>query len=183
MNIIPGLFALTKEKKQLIVNYLLFQTGWFVCVLGGNQAALLITVVFLLIHIRYITSWKKERELLAITLLLGSSIDSFLGHLGVFLFPGESLLLPLWLACLWLLFATTLRHSLAWTGRYKWAGAVTGAIGGPLSYYAGAQLTDVELAAPVWQSLLIIAAVWAAVIPLLQSFSDVWLERYRRNHG
>ncbi len=48
---------------------------------------------------------------------------------------------------------------------------------GPLSYYAGTKLSDISLATPEWKTLLILSIIWAAVIPLLQSFSDVWLER------
>ena len=174
-------FQVTPDVKKSIINLLLFQVGWFACVLGGSAVALGCTALILMIHLNFCTCWKKERELLAITLLLGCSIDSFLGHLGILLFPGDSLLIPPWLACLWLLFGTTLRHSLAWTGQYKIAGAATGAIGGPLSYFAGAQLTEVSLAAPLWQTLLILAVIWALIIPILQAFSEVWLERYRRN--
>ncbi|MDB2384661.1 DUF2878 domain-containing protein [Endozoicomonas sp.] len=131
-----------------VVNALLFQAGWFACVLGGNTLALIATGLILIIHLSFITQWKKEREILAVTLLLGSAVDSFLGHIGVLIFNNNNLLLPLWLACLWLLFSTTLRHCLIWTEHYRLAGALVGAIAGPLSYYAGTQLSDVELALP-----------------------------------
>ena len=54
---------------------------------------------------------------------------------------------------------------------------VLGFIGGPASYYAGSTLTDVSLAAPLWQTLLILAVIWAIVVPLLQSFSEAWLKK------
>ncbi|WP_263081833.1 DUF2878 domain-containing protein [Endozoicomonas sp. Mp262] len=165
----------------LLLNFLLFQIGWFACVLGGNAIALLTTLAVLAIHFGFVSHWKKEREVLATTLLLGGSIDSFLSHLGIITFPGDSLLIPPWLACLWVLFGTTLRHSLLWTSRYKLAGALCGAIAGSLSYYAGSQLTDVQLATPLWIPLLVYAIVWLLLIPLLQSFSNIWLIRYKKN--
>ena len=172
---------MAEQKTRQLANILLFQFGWFACVLGGNETALITTIVILTIHVRWIGEWKKEREVLVISLLLGSAIDSFLGNLNILVFSGECRLLPVWLACLWLLFATTLRHSLDWTRQHRFAGALIGMTGGPVSYFAGSKLTDVELMQPPWLTLLILSAIWAAVIPVLQTFSAVWLERYRRS--
>ena len=173
---------MTHQNRQLIINALLFQAGWFACVIGGNTIAVIATALILFIHLSYLTNWKKEREILAITLLLGSATDSFLSHLGILVFTGDSLLIPPWLACLWLLFGTTIRHCLAWTSRYKLAGMLTGAIAGPCSYYAGAQLSGVGLAKPLWQPLLTLTIIWSLMIPLLQAFSSIWLERYRKRY-
>lgn len=172
---------------KLVTNYLLFQLGWFACVLGGNTIALITAVLVLIIHLLWVGNWQQEKQLLAITLLLGCAIDSFLGNLDILQFnsstTGNGRLLPLWLACLWLLFATTLRHSLDWTRSHKLAGAILGFFGGPLSYLAGAKLSDVSLAQPIWQTLLILAVIWSLTIPLLQSFSDAWLEKQRNTVG
>lgn len=54
-------------------------------------------------------------------------------------------LLPLWLALLWAVLGTTLNHCLAWTAKPLWRAVVLGAIGGPMSYYAGSQLAQVHL--------------------------------------
>ena len=160
-------------------NFLLFQLGWFACVLGGDAAAVPVTILIVIVHLKFIGNWQKERELLAITLLLGSAVDSVLGNFDVLQFSGESRVLPQWLACLWLLFATTLRHSMDWSRTHKWLGALGGMIAGPLSYYAGAQLSNISLATPEWKTLLILSALWALIIPTLQTFSRVWQERYK----
>ena len=167
------------EKAKRLINYLIFQVGWFVCVLGGNMPALLFTLAALAVHLLWVSSWQKEKQLLAICLLLGSAIDSFLGNLQILQFNGDSRLLPGWLACLWVLLGTTLRHSLDWSRRHKWLGACPGLIGGPVSYYAISKLTDISLREPIWQTLLILAAIWALVLPLLQSFSEAWLKKAR----
>ncbi|MGI9277032.1 MAG: DUF2878 domain-containing protein [Endozoicomonas sp.] len=169
---------MTRERTKQIVNYLLFQAGWFACVLGGDQIALITTLVILFIHLRWIGQWRMERELLAISLILGSAIDSFLGNLEILIFPGDGRLLPVWLACLWLLFGTTLRHSFDWAREHRLASALLGMIGGPASYYAGTKLTNVSLMEPTWLTLLILAVIWAAVIPVLQAFSAAWLKRH-----
>ena len=169
---------MTEQRKKQIINFLLFQAGWFACVLGGDQTALITTLVILIIHLRWIGQWRLEREILAVSLLLGSAIDSCLGNFDILIFSGEGRLLPIWLACLWLLFGTTLRHSFDWTREHRLLGAMLGMIGGPASYYAGTKLTDVSLMEPAWLTLLILSAIWAVVIPVLQTFSAVWLKRH-----
>ena len=173
---------MTVNTIKLIVNYLLFQLGWFACVLGGNRIALATTVVILAVHLLWVGSWAREKQLLAVTFFLGCAIDSFLGNMDILQFhpDNDGRILPLWLACLWLIFATTLRHSLDWTRTHRLYGAALGIIGGPLSYYAGAQLSNVTLAQPLWQTLLLLGAIWAITIPMLQSFSQAWLNKTRR---
>ncbi|WP_257266421.1 DUF2878 domain-containing protein [Endozoicomonas sp. ONNA2] len=175
---------MTTDKIKLIANYLLFQLGWFACVFGGNQIALAAAVMILLIHLVWIGSWQREKQILALTFLLGCAIDSFLGNLEILKFQsqldGGSRILPLWLACLWLIFATTLRHSLDWTRTHKLYGAVLGFFGGPSSYLAGSKMSDVTLAQPLWQTLMILAIIWALLLPLLQSFSQAWLNKAKR---
>lgn len=167
---------MTNDKIKLIANYLLFQLGWLACVLGGDQIALAAAVIVLFIHLLWIGNWHKEKQILALTLLLGCAIDSFLGNLEILKFNSQlddaGRILPLWLACLWLIFATTLRHSLDWSRTHKLYGAILGFFGGPLSYLAGSKISDVTLAQPLWQTLLTLAIIWAVVIPMLQSFSQ-----------
>ncbi len=161
-----------------IINGLLFMVGWFACVLGGNKVALVATLIIVIIHITCITSWKKEGQLLVLTLLLGSVIDSLLGYTGLLQFGSDSPLLPVWLACLWLLFSTTLRHSLAWMHSYKRSASLAVAVIAPFNYYTGAKLAGIGLAQPVWQPLLIIGIIWAILIPALLTFSSACQARY-----
>ena len=100
-------------------------------------------------------------------LLIGVTLDSALLHLGLFDFGQPRLLVPLWLALLWPLLASTLRHSLAWTAQPWWRASLLGATSAPLSYYAGAQLADVALPYGTVTTLLTLALIWAAVLPLL----------------
>ena len=168
---------MTKDRVKLIANFLLFQATWFVCVLSTESIALYFTCTVLFIHFIAIGSWHKEKEIIAICLLLGSTVDSFLGDLNILLFGSEGRIIPLWLACIWVIFGTTIRHSLAWAGRHLILGATVGFFGGPAAYYAGSRLTDVRLAEPLWQTLLILAITWAVIIPLLQTFSITWQKR------
>jgi len=80
-------------------------------------------------------------------------------------------LLPGWLVLLWLVFASGLRHSLAWAARPVWRGACLGALGGPLAYCAGAPLAGVGLPLGIAWSALLLALVWAAALPLMLRFA------------
>ncbi len=84
----------------------------------------------------------------------------------MFNLAGQPALAPLWLACLWPVFATTLMHSFAVLQNRLLLAAVCGALGGALSYIAGVRLSAMEFASPLWGPVLL-GALWAAVFPLL----------------
>ncbi len=168
---------------KLIANALLFQIGWFACVVGGGPWLLLVAVA-VLVHLFWVSSWAAEGKLLVTVFLAGSALDSFLLNLGVFDFgasQGEPRqLIPLWLALLWLLLATTLNHCLAWTARPWWRASLLGAVSAPLSYYAGAQLAGVGLPLGTWPSMLLLAAIWALLMPALHGFAELYRNQYRQ---
>ena len=60
---------------------------------------------------------------------------------------------------LWIVFATTLNHSLRWLMRRPVAAALAGAAGGPLAYLAGAKLGALTLTTPA-TTLPLIALLW-----------------------
>jgi len=151
---------------SLLLNALLFQLGWLACVFGASYPPLLAAALLCLaVHLRWLAQPGEWHGVLAVT-LFGCALDSVLLNLGVFDFAGESLLLPAWLALLWALFASTLRHSLAWTARPWWLGSLLGALGAPLSYLGGARLAGVELPLGLWPTLLLLGAIWAGALPL-----------------
>lgn len=161
--------------RKLLLNALLFQTGWFACVFAAQQPWLLaVPVLALLVHFRWIGRWAEEGKLVASVLIAGSALDSFLLQMRVFDFPGDSPLVPAWLALLWALLATTLNHCLAWTARPWWLGSLLGAVAGPLSYWAGARLAGVGLPLGTAPTLLLLAALWALAIPVLHGFAALY---------
>jgi len=64
---------------------------------------------------------------------------------------------------LWAIFSTTLDHCAAWFQRRLAIAALAGAFAGALSYYTGTRLSDYSLGEPLWNSLLLLAMVWAVV--------------------
>ena len=68
-------------------------------------------------------------------------------------------LAPYWMLSLWIVFATTLNHSLRWLMNRPVAAALAGAIGGPLAYLAGAKLGALSIVTPA-VTLPFIALLW-----------------------
>ena len=77
---------------------------------------------------------------------------------------------PIWIVILWILFAITLNHSLAWLKGRTSLAMLFGLMGGPLVYLAGEKLLAVTIASP--NTLIVLAIGWALITPLLISFGD-----------
>lgn len=148
---------------KTLANAVLFQCGWFACVIGGDSVWLLVGLAVLAIHLLWISSWAEDGRLILCVTALGTLLDTALRTLGVFHFTEPGPLIPLWLILLWALLATTLRHCLAWSARPWWRAALLGAVGGPLSYYAGSQLAGVQFGFGLTPTMVLLALLWAVV--------------------
>ena len=159
---------------MMIQNFVLFQIGWFCCVLSGaNQfhplTGVVIVSFIVLLHLQRANDSISESMLILFAMIIGTLWDSSLMMAGLFQFATDSVIngmAPLWLIAMWALFATTLNVSLKWLkGRY-WLAAILGGIGGPLAYYAGHQLGAVTFSQTA-SAMLAIAAGWAIIMPAL----------------
>ncbi|MCO7521802.1 MULTISPECIES: DUF2878 domain-containing protein [unclassified Pseudomonas] len=151
---------------RLIFNALWLQAGWWVCVLGAERRWLLWLVIpGLAVHLRLCQDANAEAWAMVRITLAGCLLDSALGALGLFVFDAWPL--PLWLALLWLVLASGMRHSLAWAGDNWRLGSLLGALGGPLAYVGGATLAGVALPLGAAQTGLLLAPVWALALPML----------------
>lgn len=140
--------------------------GWFVCVLGGNVYALAYTSLALLFHHYYLVEKQSEWKLIVIILLGGSLWDMLMAQVGVINYVDRDLVgIPLWLICLWALFATTFLHGLFWISRYPWLAMLFAAIFGPASYWAGSQLGQANFEMPLMSAMATMAVGWALLFP------------------
>jgi len=152
--------------RWLVANAVWLQAGWWICVLGAERPWLLLLVIAgVAVHLRLCPDVNAEVKALLRVTLAGCVLDSTLGALGVFGFAGWPL--PLWLALLWLVLASGMRHSLAWAGRHWQIGALIGALGGPLAYVGGARVTQVALPLGTLETGLLLMPIWALALPLL----------------
>jgi len=149
-----------------IANAILFQVGWFVCVLCGSLWGGIFTLAAIIFHFVIVPQRRDDMVAVVIAIALGVLHDSLLLHSGHIQFAESDYLPPLWLICLWALLGITLNHSLAWIYcRPLWS-ALLGAIAGPLSYLAGVKLSSAEWSTPLHEVLPIIAILWLVVLPL-----------------
>jgi hypothetical protein len=158
-----------------LLNFAGFQAGWFTTVFGvaagSTWVGPLAVGTLLGLHLTWLVDdRRREARLIVAAALLGLCLDSALSWLGVLRLWDTALLsgvAPLWLIGLWALLAASLRTSFEWlNGRYLLA-AGFGAIGGPLSYYAGYRLGAIGLGDTPAFSLAVLALVWALVMPVL----------------
>jgi hypothetical protein len=156
-----------------LANFLAFQLGWFACVLGAARgwpwAGTLAALLLVGLHLWRTATPAAEWRLIGAAALIGAVGDTLLARSGWLQYAAGALLpatAPVWIVALWMLFATTLRHSLAWLQRRPLLSAVCGALGGPLAYLGGARLGAlvVERPAPAYGAL---AAGWAGATLLL----------------
>jgi len=155
------------RRARNIANALMFQLTWFVCVQGRSDWALVATLLALILHWRFAVTNTREWQLWLLVLLLGCIVDTALLAIGVLHFPAVDLMPPLWLLCIWTMFASTLLHSLAFLQRSLLLSAGLGAVGGPLAYYAGTRFGTARLGGSEWIALAVLAACWSLIMPLL----------------
>ena len=162
----------------MLINFLLFQLGWFACVLGGANGwpwfgtGIALTIVAL--HLARLPQPRGETLLLLAAAGVGLAWDSLLMILGLLDYPSGSVLpntAPVWIVAMWMLFATTLNSSMGWMQSYKKLSVLLGALFGPLAYYAGARLGGVILVEPV-AAMFALAVGWAALLPLLLTLAQ-----------
>lgn len=152
----------------MLLNIVLFQLGWFACVLGAangyaREGAIAAGLIVAL-HIARATRPGREAKLALAAALLGLAFESALVWAG-WVRVDDGIY---WLVALWALFATTLNESLRTLQTRPWIAALFGAVGGPLAYYAGARMGALDFVQPA-AMLAALAVGWAAATPLLLS--------------
>ncbi len=150
----------------ILANAALFQIGWFVCVLKGNYWAGVFTGALLVLHFYFSPIRKRDAISVFVAVPLGVAHDYSLMQLGLVEFAESSFFPPLWLNCLWVLFAITLNHSLLWLYKRRLFSSAMGCIAGPLTYLAGVQLSSAQWSSPLVEVIPIIAGLWLFILPL-----------------
>ncbi len=168
-----------------LLNFVLFQVGWFAAVLGGawnmGIMAVLPAALTVLVHLAFSTGQRLRHALLVGSVtVLGLLIETAFMGAGLIVYSGTSpgqIVPPLWIAALWFAFATLPAASLAWL-KGRWVlQAVLGAVLGPLSYVAGAKLGAAEFPDGSWPALFWIGLAWALALPAIYLMEDRLLAR------
>jgi hypothetical protein len=159
--------------------FVLGQAGWFACVLsaarGEAYLGIALVIVLIVLHLFRVERPLEEFKLLATVMLVGGVWDSALVRFGLLAYPHDAAtgFAPVWLVALWGLFAAQFNTTYRWLKPRGMAGALLGAIAGPLSFHSGAALGALRFvkAVPATVSL---AIGWAVILPLIILLSRRW---------
>jgi len=149
-----------------ILNIMVFQIFWFACVLGGNAGAAIALALYAFVYTRFIGNPLKQWKALGTIALCGLLVDIAMAEFGVIHFA-DSAREALWLLLLWLGFGTLFFHGLAWLRKLPLAViALIGAVAGPLTYWAGANLNDSRITVSPSVFMVCYGIPWAILLPL-----------------
>lgn len=150
-----------------LINGLMFNLSWLVIVANHSDAlAMLVVAVHLCLHfLLFAGGWREALLVLGVS-LVGYVIDQWVFLSGILVQTSGLTSPPLWLSCLWPVFATTLLHLFAFLINRPLLAIPLGALGGSLSYVAGSRLANVQFVA--WpEGPLVLALLWALLMPFL----------------
>jgi Protein of unknown function (DUF2878) len=158
-------------------NFVQFQAGWFALVLtaaaGYPVVGVLMMAILAGVHVACFAR-PNEWVLLALISIFGWLWESVVHTSGLIGFAGHSPdapMAPLWMAMLWLNFATVLNHSLAWLkGRY-WLAMLLAGGGGPMAFWGGEMLGAASLPRPGF-ALGVIGLAWGLFLPLMLTLAQ-----------
>jgi hypothetical protein len=145
-------------------NFLAYQLAWFAVLIGAAQgvawAGAAVAILVAAVHLA-LRRDPLELQLIGLAAGIGLLVDSTLAITGQVHFAAAwpKGFAPYWMLSLWIVFATTLNHSLRWLMSRPVAAALGGAVGGPLAYLAGAKLGALTIATPAI-TLPFIALLW-----------------------
>ena len=154
-----------------LVNYTLYQIGWFACVLGGAShrpwTGCLIALILVGVHLALSVERSLEVRLVVLATAVGAVVEMIQIAAGTYRFTSGTVtdaLPPPWLLAMWAQFATTFRFSLRSVVTRPLLAVLFGAAGGPIAFLAGERLGAVTLLAPLAQSLLRLSISWAIAL-------------------
>lgn len=161
----------------ILTNLVLFQVGWFACVLSGAAQqpwiGALVAMTIVIAHVFRADPPEAELKLILCAVAIGAAFDSILVWWNWIEYPSGILLpntAPYWIVLMWALFATVVNVSLRWL-RGRWLIAtLAGAVGGPLAYYGGHRLGALQFANES-AALIALAVGWAVFTPLIITLS------------
>jgi hypothetical protein len=159
-----------------------YQLVWLVSILGAARGYALLGPIVALAFVALVLAFGGQRQsdlrLIPLALLVALLVESAWIAIGWMHYETPwplAWLTPAWMIGIWVSFALTLNHSLAFLkGRHALAAAL-GAAGGPLAYWTaarafGAVHFDVSAATVLFG----IGLAWMALFPLLVRGSETW---------
>lgn len=150
------------------LNFILFQAGWFICVLYPGLAAAGFVVLLLVFHMVFVSQHRlTELQFIGAGTVIGGVLDGIWFQTGILDDgTGSIQITPVWLVGIWAMFMTTLSHSLSWIGSKPWLPFVCAPVAGPFAYWSASKLGAVQLP-DLPLSLMALAFGWLVVFPAM----------------
>ncbi len=163
-----------------LANAVGYQAVWLVSIAGAARGAttagLAGACIFVVLTLAFGGKQRADLRLIPFVLVIGVLVDSAWIALGWLHYSApwpSAQFSPAWIIGIWLAFALTLNHSLAFLqGRYALA-TIVGAGGGPLAYWAASRgLGAVHFDAPARTVLIGLGIMWAAMVPVMVRIAE-----------
>ena len=159
----------------MLINMIGFNVAWFGLILLGNTF-IPVAVFMLLAHFTWFSIHKWERKFVALVALIGISVDSLLQFSNVFIFDQQQFI-PAWLMMIWVCFAATICHSLAFLSAYKPLQLLLGFFIAPLSYRSGEMFGAVQFGESYLTTHLLLGSIWACLLLLFFAIKSRFTNR------
>jgi hypothetical protein len=154
-----------------LMNYLAFYALWVLCIVAARfdmpYIAIPIVVLYLILHLVFISqAWKKEALLIIVLTAVGAVNESVLSLLGAVTYVGALWGgVSWWGLALWASFATTYWHAFSWLSSRPILSAVLGAIVAPICYAWLGLMHVIEYPHGSARAMLTIRVVWSLMLP------------------
>lgn len=162
---------LSRVTRSQRVNYVLYQSGWFACILGAAWdwpvTGFLIAVALTAVHLYLSNERARETRAILLALALGLVVEGYQVWNGTYRFRSGVVVAwmsPPWLLMMWAQFATTFRSSLRSIMTVPARAALFGLVGGPIAFVAGERLGAVTLARPLALGLVRLGVTWGVAL-------------------
>lgn len=164
-----------------LVNLILFNALWPVCVVGAASAmvwpGVLLTLGFFVWQINPSVRQPGDRRLILLCVVIGTLLDTvwiqlgWLNYASALPWPGIA---PVWISALWVGFALAINHSLQWMQRYPLLMASSFFILAPFSYFMAQNVGAVQWQAPTAHIVLGIGLSWSVFVAILLLLAKHW---------
>ncbi|HGK6671984.1 TPA: DUF2878 domain-containing protein [Legionella pneumophila] len=158
--------------------FVFFQIQWWCCLLSASSPHYRYLFLFALVLAVY-DVWRHFKIprlwlLLVLIASLGLINDTLLMHLNILYFFDDSLLIiPPWLWVLWVCFGGWFLKA-DWINKNYLLMSLLGAIGGPLSYFAGFKLGAISFPQPLFVTMIILLIDWILLVLTITKLNGLW---------
>ncbi|NMH58571.1 DUF2878 domain-containing protein [Alteromonas ponticola] len=174
----------TPNRLFTLFNVVWFQVIWILAVAYQMKFIYLVAALVVL-HFFVTSTPKRDLFIMLVGVVIGCLIDNLLTANKVFVFSDQPSigLIPVWLVILWAAFAISTYHSLSIWIKSRAVQILIGAVAGPISYLAGRHFDAVTFSFSTLVTFIILAIVWAILLPILIELSNYFRHAKSNKHA